>query len=300
MFRRIRISKEGEGIRTLLNVISKIKWLGLLGLPMFYSDWYVWKWFFVFWLFGVVEILLTFPVFIQSLRQIAGIVIADINNKPMPDKDNYVPMIKYSLPFHEEWTAVNGGVTKELSHSWEINSQRYAYDFIILDSEGKSYSGDKITPSSYYCYGKEILAPADGVVVEIRADCRDSKIMDGGKTDPLIKDIRGNYIVIQHAKNEYSCLAHLMPGSITVDVGEQVKRKQRIALCGNSGNTSEPHIHFQVQNSRSFYSSAGLPIHFEHVEVALQAHYEAYDPRPISLSSDIADFVSRGQCVKNK
>jgi hypothetical protein len=74
--------------------------------------------------------------------------------------------------------AVNGGVTKEFSHSWKINSQRYAYDFIIPDNEGKSCSGD-------------------------------SKIMSGGKTDPLVKDIQGNYVVIQHAENEYSCLAHI-------------------------------------------------------------------------------------------
>lgn len=224
----------------------------------------------------------------------------DLKNKPMPDKDSYIPKVKYSLPFHEAWVAVNGGVTKEFSHSWEVNSQRYAYDFIILDNAGKSCHCDTVTLSNYYCYGKEILAPADGVVVDVRKDCRDSKIMGGGKTDPLVKDIRGNYIVIQHSENEYSCLAHLMPGSITVDVGEQVKRKQQIALCGNSGNTSEPHLHFQIQNGKSFFFSAGLPIHFEQIVVVPQVQYSEYDPRPIPTEAYGADFISRGQCVKNQ
>ena len=289
-----------ENLRKLFSIISKLKWLGLLGLPTLFSDWHVWKLLWLFWLFGIVEILMTLPVFLQSLRQIVGVIVADAKNKPMPDKDNFIPRTKYSLPFHGEWVAVNGGVTKEFSHSWEINSQRYAYDFIILNNEGKSYSGDATMPTNYFCYGKEILAPADGVVVEVRKDCGDSIIMGGGKLDPFIKDIRGNYIVIKHSENEYSCLAHLMPDSITVCVGEQVKRKQQIARCGNSGNTSEPHLHFQIQNGKDFFFSAGLPIHFENIIAMPQAQYSKYDPRPVPKETHGADFIFRGQCVKNQ
>lgn len=284
-------------MRIILNGISRLKWFGLLGLPMFVSDWYVWKFFWMFWLFGILEIIITFPTFLQNLRQIVGIVLVDIKNNPMPDKDNYIPKVKYSLPFYGAWVVVNGGATKESSHSWEINSQRYAYDFIILNSEGKSHSGDAASLSGYYCYGKEILAPADGIVVELRSDCLDSKIMGDGKVDPLVKDIRGNYIVIKHGEDEFSCLAHLAPGSISVSVGQEVKRKERIGICGNSGNTSEPHLHFQIQNEKSFFNSAGLPIHFENIKAALKSEYNEYDPRPVPPISE--EFISRGQCVRN-
>ena len=284
-------------MRTLLLWISRLKWLGLLGLPMFFSEQPIWKLFWLFWLFGILEIGITFPVLIASLRQMIGMAIVNKKNKPMPDKDNFTPKIKYSLPFHGGWVAVNGGVTKESSHSWEISSQRYAYDFIILDNDGKSFSGDEAMLSDYHCYGKEILAPADGVVVEIRINCNDSKIMGNGGTDPLFKDLRGNYIVIRHTDDEYSCLAHLKPGSIEVRVGQHVKRKQRIALCGNSGNTSEPHLHFQIQNGRSFFSSAGLPIHTENIQATPQIGYSSYDPRPIPIPNE--GFISRGQCVRN-
>ena len=284
-------------MRTILIWISLLKWVGLLGIPMLFSSWFVWKLFWLFWLFGILEILITFPTSMQALRQIVGIVVANVKNKPMPDKDNFVPEIKYSLPFNDIWTVVNGGVTEQFSHSWKINSQRYAYDFLILDEDGKSYSDDSTVLSSYYCYGKAILAPADGVVVEIKTICGDSKIMSGGRPDPLIKDIRGNYIVIRHAKDEYSVLAHLMPGSISVKVGQSVKRGEKMALSGNSGNTSEPHLHFQVQNGHSFFNSAGLPIHFISIESTSQPQYGKYDLRPIPTSKE--SFVARGQRVRN-
>lgn len=206
-------------MRKLFNAARTLKWLGLLGLPIFFSDWYVWKLFWLFWLLAIVEIAMSFPLFAQGMRQLGGMIIAHIKNKPMADKDNFIPQVTYSLPFEGTWVVVNGGVTKEFSHSWSITSQRYAYDFVVIDNAGKSHSGDAATLSNYYCYGKQILSPADGVVVEVKNNCRDSIIMGGGKTDPLIKDIRGNYVVIQHAENEYSVLAHLLPESINVQVG---------------------------------------------------------------------------------
>ena len=111
-------------MRTLLRWSSRLKWLGLLGLPMFFPKQPVWKWLWLFWLFGILEIILSFPVFLQSLRQLAGIVICQAQNRPMPDKDNFLPRITYSLPFEGAWAIVNGGVSREASHSWEVNSQR--------------------------------------------------------------------------------------------------------------------------------------------------------------------------------
>ena len=180
-------------MRTMLKWISRLKWLGLLSVMRQFSNWFVWELFLLFWLLAILEIFITFPVFVQSLRQIIGIVVANVKNKPLPDKDNFIPKVKYSLPFSGMWVAVNGDITKEFSHSWELNSQRYAYDFIILNSEGKSHSGDNALAANYRCYGKEILAPADGIVVEAKTICGNSKIIGDGTPDPLIKDIRGNY-----------------------------------------------------------------------------------------------------------
>ena len=88
---------------------------------------------------------------------------------------------------------------KNTSHSWEILPQRYAYDFIIADEEGKSYSGVKEALHSYYCYGKDILAPADGIVVSIENNFPDCRIMSDGRPDPDTPDIGGNRIIIRHS-----------------------------------------------------------------------------------------------------
>lgn len=87
----------------------------------------------------------------------------------------------------------------------EMNSM-YAYDFIIIDEEGNSFSGSRTNPEDYYCYGKEILAPADGVVVEAKDGYPDSMILENGEANCAARDIRGNYILIRHAEREYGLL----------------------------------------------------------------------------------------------
>lgn len=77
-------------------------------------------------------------------------IIPMIDN-PVPSIENHQGKVKYSLPLKGNWVVVNGGITKALSHSWSINSQRYAYDFIKLDENGKSYAGDEMNLDSYYC-----------------------------------------------------------------------------------------------------------------------------------------------------
>ena len=146
-------------MRTLLRWSSRLKWLGLLGLPMFFPKQPVWKWLWLFWLFGILEIILSFPVFLQSLRQLAGIVICQAQNRPMPDKDNFLPRITYSLPFEGAWAIVNGGVSREASHSWEVNSQRYACDFLILDDSGKSCQGNPPAVTATTAMAEPCLRP---------------------------------------------------------------------------------------------------------------------------------------------
>ena len=238
----------------------------------------------------------------QQIQQIAGLIYAAIRyNDKFPDKDTYVGSVEYSLPFSGKWVVANGGVDAETSHSWDIDEQLYAYDFLILDDEVSSYSGDDKNLNSYYCYGKDILAPADGIVVAIYDSFSDCRIMGDGQTDPSSSDIGGNRIVIQHAEYEFSALCHLMPHSVSVQVGQQVRRGDAIARCGNSGNTSEPHLHFQVQNTKNFYSSIGLPIRFTSIRKSPIPNYERSDPRPTPNYEDIDDcYIARGLAVENK
>jgi hypothetical protein len=218
----------------------------------------------------------------------------------LPSASNYQCKAKYSLPFKEAWTVVNGGIDKATSHSWDIPTQRYAYDFLKLDENGKSFQGEHTKSSNYYCYGKEILAPADGEVIKVASGYSDSLILGNGQVDCSAHDICGNHILIRHADREYSLLAHLEPNSISVKKGDIVKRGQCIARCGNSGNSSEPHLHFQLQDGMSIFGSAGLPIEFEEIEVKPTPSYSAFDPRPLPPAIDKqGKYISRSHNVWN-
>jgi len=206
------------------------------------------------------------------------------------------------LPFTGKWTVVNGGVNKELSHSWSLLPQRYAYDFIIVDDEGKSSSGDKKSVHSYYCYGKDIVSPGDGVVVGITDKYKDSYV-DGKNAYCDASRIEGNSIVIKHNDYEYSVIAHIMRGSFKVKTGDIVKQGEFLAKCGNTGNSSEPHIHFQLQAGKNFFLSAGLPIAFTDIEALDKENYSELDKRSHDNNLQILgnkSYIGRGLEVWNK
>ena len=120
--------------------------------------------------------------------------------------------MQYNLPFSGEWLIANGGTTKENSRSWNIFTQRYAYDFVATDKQGKSCLNEGLNLEDYHSYEKEVLSPADGVVVEIQESIKDYKGVGDYSIDWKTQDFRGNFIIIEHTKEEYSfCLLYTSP-----------------------------------------------------------------------------------------
>lgn len=146
--------------------------------------------------------------------------------------------IPVHLPFYGEWT-VTQGHNGQYTHK---DDWRHAWDFEIKDEMGKTYRNSGDYPSDYYCYDKNIVSPADGVVEEVVDQLEDNVI---GQRD--LENNWGNTIVLKHSEYLYTKLCHLKPGSVTVKKGETVKRGQTIARCGNTGNSPYPHLHFQAQ-----------------------------------------------------
>ncbi|MGQ9877260.1 MAG: M23 family metallopeptidase [Chloroflexus sp.] len=223
--------------------------------------------------------------FWQGMMQVFGQVVA-VGRSLFAHSTNSKQPIALSLPFEGYWTVANGGVDKKHSHSWSVIAQRYAYDFYITDDQGKSYQGAGKKPEDYYAFGRAVLAPADGTVVEVRDDMRDFPHSGTGWIDWRTRDLRGNYIVIKHDEQAYSLIAHLKQGSCGVTKGDFVQRGQVIGLCGNSGHSTEPHIHFHLQNHPNFYLAIGLPVQFMHV--AVQA-----------IGSERVEVLPRGYITKN-
>ena len=241
---------------------------------------------------------------ILTSLQIPGLIVPYITHKfKLPSKENYAVKGNYILPFTGKWTVANGAVTKNLSHSWSLLPQRYAYDVIIMDDEGKSFSGDNRSVESYYCYGKDIVAPADGVVVKLSNRHKDS-FVDGKNPYCDASTIAGNHITIKHNDDEYSFIAHIMKDSFAVKAGDKVKQGEVIAKCGNTGNSSEPHIHFQLNAGKSFNLSAGLPIAFSNIKANAKANYEKWDKRitqkeVLKAHEDGTVYIGRGLEVEN-
>ena len=221
----------------------------------------------VFFFFYYVSTLLNPIIVAQSMLQAVGQLYIVIKNFAIFPNVNNHKGIEYCLPFVGTWNVAAGGIEITSSHSWFIVSQRYAYDFYILDKDMKSHKDSHKSLDNYYCYNQKIVAPADGTVIKVKNNVNDSKWIKFGLPDFFTTDFRGNFVVIKHSDNEYSMIAHFKKNSIVVKKGDIVKTGQLIGLCGNSGLSREPHIHFQIQNSPNFFFSVGLPVKFKNYKI---------------------------------
>ena len=142
------------------------------------------------------------------------------------------------LPFWGEWF-VSQGYDGKYTHKGEWGS---AVDFVLVDAKSKTFDMTSKSCEDFYCYKKPVVSPADGIVEEITDYIDDN---EPGKINS--NQNWGNTIVIKHLNNLYSQLSHLKAGTFRVKKGDFVRQGEIIALCGNSGRSPEPHLHFQIQ-----------------------------------------------------
>ncbi len=109
----------------------------------------------------------------------------------------------------------------------------------------------------YEVFGQEVLSPASGVIIQVIDGSID---VPPGERDRSVGV--GNAVIIDHKNGEYSLLCHFKHNSIKVQVGDDVKQGESIGNCGNTGNTSQPHVHFNLQDGPQMYSSKALPAQF--------------------------------------
>jgi peptidase M23-like protein len=169
---------------------------------------------------------------------------------------DYQTKTKLRLPFQGSWYVFWGGRTLETNYHVIAPDQRFAYDFIQMKN-GVSHRGDGKTNEQYYCFGLPILAPGPGTVAAVADSLPD---MNPGSRDPVHPF--GNHVVIDHGDGEFSVLAHLRHGSVRVAPGQILAAGDTLGACGNSGNTSEPHLHYHLQNGQALGAAQGLPAYF--------------------------------------
>lgn len=139
-----------------------------------------------------------------------------------------------------------------------FTGQRFAIDWEQLDEQNRVFVGNPRDPASYVIYGKPVYAVADGRVVAAVDGLPDSP--PGGLPAGLpLEQADGNHVVLDLGDDRFALFAHLKPGSVQVRQGQHVQRGQLLGLVGTSGNSSEPHLHFQITDGPSTFASNGLP-----------------------------------------
>jgi len=192
--------------------------------------------------------------------RVSGLLVRPPRDEPLKEYPSthleYQTRTRLRLPFRGEWTVFWGGRTLEKNYHAFTRDQRFALDVVIV-KEGKTHRGDGTGLADYFCYGRPVLAPAAGTVVWAQDSLPDQV---PGQMDPA--HATGNSLVLDHGNGEFSLLAHLQPRSLRFRVGDRVSQGSVVGSCGNSGNTSEPHLHYHLQNGPQPFLADGLPIQF--------------------------------------
>ena len=174
------------------------------------------------------------------------------------------------LPFEGAWGVIQG-MDSGGTHS---GYAAYALDFVPAEPVREGVFRKRKRLVDHPCYGRPILAPADGRVVWAK---------DGERELPPFHESRkheaGNFVILEHAPDELSEFRHLQRGSIVVKVGDAIRAGQTIGRCGNSGNAVTPHLHFGFLGS--YQPIATRPLRFSNYEVMVaQGVWQAGDGEP--------------------
>ena len=189
----------------------------------------------------------------------------------------------YSFPLAGTWY-VGAGPSLHSHHRW-ATMEEFALDLVALGGDGRTHKGDGTRLSDYYGYGRDVLAVADGTVVDVATggtEANDRLRRPGESVEDFqkrtvaaqgellaksYKAVIGNYVVIKHEGGEFSHYAHLKQGSVRVKSGDKVVRGQVLGQLGQTGNSTEPHLHFQLTDGPDPMYSRGIPIVFKDLPV---------------------------------
>lgn len=268
---------------------------GILGVVIYYAAPPLVGFFsIIFFVWGLIRSLTRRPFFTRwRLLGFASLILLCFTNLiygTYPSSfDDKPSKVSFRLPLDETITVFWGGAEEKNNYHALYPDQRWAYDLVVT-KEDRTFKGDSLKLESYYIYGLPVLAPADGKVVAVFDRDPDMQIGElGGGTDA-----GGNQIVLQVAPGEFLFICHLQPKSIKVKAGDSVLQGQPVALVGNSGNTSQPHIHLHLQSTKELGLGEGIPLPFSHY---LLGNKFVERGIPLGGFNDGGEFI--GQVVKH-
>ena len=240
-----KFTQVSAGLKLQLGPIKKIRFVRLQSASALYETTFD-------------KAVLGMTITLNPKNEIAGLLF-----KPYTETKEIVRnTTKMKLPFKGEWSVTWGGDTKEQNYHVESLAQKNAFDILIKDEQGSTHKGTGESNEDYYAFGKELYAPCDGEVVLVVDGVKDNI---PGVLNPIY--IPGNTVIIKTANGEFAFFAHFKQNSIVVKQGQKVSSGALLGLCGNSGNSSEPHLHFHLQNVEDMTKATGAKCFFDQLKV---------------------------------
>lgn len=188
-------------------------------------------------------------------------------------------VIDLQYPFHGRWLVQNSPADRVPSHGTEAFGSALAIDFVPLGASGRATAPVRLSsllrpedPSLFPGFGREILAPHDGIVVAANDELPDHPAHRGipsvryalsqaSRAREGWRALAGNHVMIQAAPGVVVVLCHLQQESLTIGPGQRVRLGEVVGRCGNTGNSTEPHVHVQVVD-RAEVDDAIQPVPF--------------------------------------
>lgn len=169
-----------------------------------------------------------------------------------------------------------------------VVGQRFAIDWYQLDAHDRDVTGDPSRLSSYPSFGASVHSATDGVVVNLYD--RALEQVPGHPKGVKAENIGGNMVVVKARPGIFAFYGHMQPGSLTIKLGDHVRVGQVIGLLGNTGNSTAPHLHFQLMDGPSPLNASGLPFVFTHFSsrgTLVQDREPMSDPsRPVTIDKN--------------
>jgi hypothetical protein len=214
------------------------------------------------------------------------------------------PVIVISPPLRgDNWMAANGPSDSSVHRrailpigGRAVIGQRFAIDWTQVYPDGAVSHGDPLNNKNYLCYGQRVYAVADGVITKMKDGIPENTPDPTRRAVEITLDtVAGNHVIEQIGEGMFATFAHLQPGSLRVKLGDHVRQGQVLGLLGNSGNSTGPHLHFQICDANSVLGCEGLPHALSSFEV--EGHWKPDGPtskheKEIPTEGEVVKFVT--------
>ncbi len=197
-----------------------------------------------------------------------------------PDGRPGTAAVDLAHPFRGRWLVQNSPANRVPSHGTSVFATAHAIDFVPVDDRGRTAP---VTPSTWLRpepperfpgFGRPLSAPCAGEVVVVHDEEPDHDAFRGlpsvryaltqrRRAAEGWRALAGNHVVIRVGENVFVALCHLQQGSAEVSVGATVTAGQVVGRCGNTGNSTEPHVHVQAMDGPDPVRASALPVTFE-------------------------------------